>query len=396
MKEVISHLLLGSMLYAQLLLSAELPDNLQFHGFLSQGYNLSSGNNFFGSSNDNNGSFEFTEFGINSSWLSTSNLQLSGQLLFRQAGETDNGSLRVDYALIDYTFLSDEANRWGVRLGRIKNPSGFYNETRDVAFTRPTVLLPQSIYLDRTRSLVLSSDGVYLYGERRTDYGDLNFQAGVYYPQAIDRELEPVVFTTKLPGHFDSAHSYIGRLLYDWDGGRFRAAVTYLKANLDYHSSYSAFDVPSGSIRIEPWIFSLQYNAENWGLTAEYSTRDIYVSGMGGPTTTTNEQAYYLQGSYRFSPHWEAVLRYDVFYNNVDDKNGEEFAAFDPLGRPAYTRFAKDWTVGLNWNINSQFSVRTEYHKVHGTAWLTPLDNPDISEVKERWNLFLIMASYRF
>ena len=30
----------------------------------------------------------------------------------------------------------------GIRLGRMKTPLGFYNDTLDVPFTRPSILLP--------------------------------------------------------------------------------------------------------------------------------------------------------------------------------------------------------------------------------------------------------------
>ena len=46
----------------------------------------------------------------------------SGRLLFLNAGE-GTGKLNLDYGLADYTLISDDANRWGMRLGRVKNPN---------------------------------------------------------------------------------------------------------------------------------------------------------------------------------------------------------------------------------------------------------------------------------
>jgi hypothetical protein len=237
----------------------ELPTGFQVHGFLSQGYNWTSKNNFYGNSDDA-GSFEFTELGINASWQPLTDLRMAGQLVLRQAGETEDSSPRIDYSLIDYTLLSDLTNRWGVRLGRIKNPSGLYNETRDVIFTRPSILLPQSIYFDPIRSLVLSSDGMFLYGERLTNHGDFFFQAGAGYPRAVDREIEPFVFGQRLAsGEFESQMSYISRLLYEWQGGRIRAALTYIQADWEYDEDSPITIVGSGSLQFKPWIFSLQY-----------------------------------------------------------------------------------------------------------------------------------------
>jgi hypothetical protein len=373
----------------------DLSSTFQVHGFLSQGYNWTSKNNFFGNSDDA-GSFEFTELGVNASWQPLTGLQTAGQVVLRKAGETEDGSPRIDYGLIDYTLLSDMTNRWGVRLGRIKNPSGLYNETRDVVFTRPSILLPQSIYFDPIRSLVLSSDGLFLYGERRTGYGDFFLQAGLGYPQAVDRELEPFLFGRRLAeGEFESQISYIGRLLYEWNGGQVRAAATYVQANLEYDTDLAAMS--SGSMTVEPWILSLQYNAERWSLTAEYSQRKIQLKDFFVfSDVSITQEAYYLQGSYRFSERWEGLLRYDAYFFDKKDRDGEQFALTDPLGRPAHSRFAKDWTVGLRWSVTPNFSVWAEYHRVDGTGWLPPLDNKDPGDTDRYWDLISIMASYRF
>lgn len=372
-----------------------LSTTFQIHGFLSQGYNWTSKNNFYGNSDDA-GSFEFTELGVNASWQPLTGLQMAGQVVLRRAGETQDGSPRLDYGLIDYTFLSNMTNRWGVRVGRIKNPSGLYNETRDVIFTRPSILLPQSIYFDPIRSLVLSSDGMFFYGEHLTGYGNFFFEAGAGYPQAVDRELEPFVFGQRLAeGEFEGQISYISRLLYEWNAGQVRAAVTYLQANLEYDTDLAAMS--SASMKVEPWIVSLQYNAERWSLTAEYSQRKLQLKDfMVFPDTSLTQEAYYLQGSYRFSERWEGLLRYDAYFFDKNDRDGKQFALFDPLRRPAHSRFAKDWTIGLRWSVTPNFSVWAEYHRVDGTGWLPPLDNVNPSNTERYWDLISIMASYRF
>ena len=42
-------------------------DSFQVHGFLSQALVITDDNNFFGPSSEDNGSFEFTEIGLNAS-----------------------------------------------------------------------------------------------------------------------------------------------------------------------------------------------------------------------------------------------------------------------------------------------------------------------------------------
>ncbi|HEY6044421.1 MAG TPA: hypothetical protein VIU43_05945, partial [Nitrosospira sp.] len=158
-------LLWGCAAYGQKLpIPQDLPQNLQIHGFASQSWLKSSDNNVFGKSSSDSGSFDFREIGLNASMRPLNNLQFSVQGISRWAGKGSQGNIRLDYGFIDYTFLSRETGQLGIRLGRMKNPLGFYNDTRDVPFTRPTILLPQSIYFDRTRKLALAADGMHMYG----------------------------------------------------------------------------------------------------------------------------------------------------------------------------------------------------------------------------------------
>ncbi len=42
---------------------------------------------------------------------------------------------------------------------------------------------------------------------------------------------------------------------------------------------------------------------------------------------------------------------------------------------PAHSRFAKDITVGLRWNVTPSIMLRAEYHYINGTGWISPFDN---------------------
>ena len=59
----------------------EVLDGFQFHGFASQSYLLTSDNNLFGDS-DEEGSLDFTEAGLNVSWVPLPALQIAAQGLF--------------------------------------------------------------------------------------------------------------------------------------------------------------------------------------------------------------------------------------------------------------------------------------------------------------------------
>ncbi len=160
-------------------------DGLQIHGFLSQGYIRTSSNRVFGHS-EGDGSLDFIEAGVNASWTPLPQLQLAAQGLFRRAGAGHEHDFELDFGLIDYALLSTADRQLGFRLGRIKNPLGLYNDTRDVAFTRPSILLPESIYLDSLREQFVSSDGALVYGELRSRWGDFSLEVGpVFFDQTI-------------------------------------------------------------------------------------------------------------------------------------------------------------------------------------------------------------------
>ncbi len=367
----------------------------QIHGFLTQSFITTDTNNFFGKTSDSR-HFDFTEIGINASYRPRNKLLFSGQLLSRRAGETDGGKVRIDYALIDYTVTDTVATRWGLRAGRMLNPLGLYNETRDVAFARPSIFLPQSIYFDRVRDLAISSDGLYLYGERRFQGNELLWQIGVGYPRVGNEEIERSVLLRLMPGQFDASESFLGRLLLEIDGGRYLIGISGAHALLDYTAGASD-PLRSGHVSFAPVILSAQYNGEYLELTGEYAQRGFTYEGFGPALADNNfvGESAYLQSVYRFRPHWDLLLRYDVLYTDQTDRSGKDFAATHP-GIPAYSRFARDLTVGTGWQVSPSLLLRGEFHHVIGTAWLTGADNPDPSRTNRRWDMFALLVSYRF
>jgi hypothetical protein len=161
------------------------------HGFFSLTLVNTSDNNFFGQSDDQI-SNEYSEVGANASWRLTPDLQLSAQLLSHRAGGTDDGDVRLDYGLLDWTMTSSEEGRSGVRVGRIKTAYGLYNKTRDVPFTRPSIILPQSIYFDRTRNLTVSADGVELSTSSATTRMVRSLPASLYGQPQTDTDAATV------------------------------------------------------------------------------------------------------------------------------------------------------------------------------------------------------------
>ena len=367
---------------------------LQLHGFLTQGIVLTSDNNFSGKSDDGP-SFDFREVGINASWRPNPDVLVSGQLLSHRVGELDKGNVRLDYAIADWTALSGEWGRGGIRLGRVKHPFGLHNETRDVAFTRPSILLPQSIYFEQARNLEMSSDGAAFYLERYTGLGSFYATYGLGYGQVGDKSVEAAFIGRDFPGSFESNLLQLLNLLWEGDGGRYRLGFTSVWGSMDYDADTGS-PMASGKVGFHPVILSAQYNWEQWSLTAEHFLEYIQYQDFGPlkPDGSVVAKSFYVQGTYRPVPRWETFLRYDVFYGNEDDKSGKAFHA--ATGLPGFMSYSKDWTFGVRYDVTPRFMLRAELHRIEGTGWLSSLENPDPFRLDKRWDMLMLLGSFRF
>lgn len=368
-----------------------LPDYLQIHGFLTQGAFHSSDNNVYGQSDDGI-SPGLTEIGANISYQPFNNLRFAAQGLYRRAGDVDQNNVRLDYGLVDLTLLEYGSGKIGVRGGRIKTPFGLYNETRDVAFTHPTILLPQGIYFDRSRSLMLSSDGGAFYAEQRTGFGDFAFKFNVGIPSNELDEIKNVVLAThNARGDFETKPAIAAQLTYEFNEGEYILAVSYVDMEFDYFPAFGE-KLRQSTTRLRPLLFSAQYNGEKFNLTAEYEYR-WNKFGNFAPEGQFVSESWYVEGSYRILPQLQATVRYDALSMNKDDPGGDAAVA---LKFPRHVAFAKDWVFGLRWDITSSWMLRGEYHRVHGTAWLSQLDNPDPFKTVQDWDLYGLQLSFKF
>ena len=373
-------------------------DTVQIHGFASQAFTYTTGNNFQGNTSDG-GDFNLTEIGLNGSVRPTGNLHFAAQLLYRRAGADDNGSVRVDYGLMDWS-RSLEQGRVGVRLGRVKNPIGLYNETRDVAFTRPSILLPQSIYFDLVRNLELASDGGQLYLEHAVGPGELTLQAGGGKAQ-LDNTVRTVFLGPVAVGEAGSStqgeldgNILVARALYELDGGRLRLGLSSAWLNMDYKPTPNEVFPGDGDVNLQFWVLSAQYNAEKWSLTSEAVWEPVHYDGFEDGFTDYNVTGGYLQGSYRFHPDWEGYARFDASFTDSKSLSGNRLSKASGLA--PHNFYTKDYSAGLRWDIRKNLMLRTEYHRIRGTNWITVKDNIPITDTQKDWSLFSIQASFRF
>lgn len=388
------------LLFPQLSSARSWQEITQFHGFLSQGYTWTSSNNFFGHSET--GSPNFTELGANLRVAASPWLSLTAQGLYRHAGKVEN-QVQLDFALADLTVLTKKDYVLHLRGGRAKNPFGLYNETRDVSFTRPSILLPQGIYFDRSRSLFLSSDGGQVFLESYANWGNLSLTVNFGIPRNQNNEIEASIFGFNAPGQLQANRlMYLGQLRYEYNAGRLILAISYADAALEYNAGrhdpvllLTESPFKTGVLHSRPLVFSAQYNGERFSLTGEYMIQfnraDNFSAGFDRDLSS---ESWYIQSQYRVHDQLQAVARYDVFFLDRTDRDGNKLG-LEPF-RPRHAAFAKDWMVGLRWNITPNWMISAEYHGINGTAWLPFQDNPDPNKNRKEWSMVLGLIAFRF
>lgn len=367
----------------------------QVHGFAAQGLVQSEGNDFYGDST--NGSLSYYEAGINGSLNLGHGFLVAAQGVIRDAGRTDTGKPRLDYALVDFEAVQGPRYSAGIRAGRVKNPYGLYNDTRDVVFTRPGILLPQSIYFDGQglRSLFFSSDGGQLYGNFTAGDHELGLVASAAVDRDLDREdrIQLVGNDDAVPSDVRLSDLGFVRLRDDWSGGKVTLAASYAHGTLSVHAT------PTFPLEAEAtfnlYLLSARYNAASFSFTAEYGQRrgKTRSNFMVPPSQKTISDGGYVQADWRLSPQWTVYGRLDSTFNNIHDRKGHDFEDAGLGNRD--TQFAHDLTAGVNWRSAQHWGVWLEGHVIHGLATVPALDNEGGAD-DNHWSLWTIMAAYHF
>lgn len=358
---------------------------LSIRGFASAGYIASTGNNYYGKTL-HGGALDYYEVGANAFHELNANVSLAGQVMSRKAGSTDNGAVRVDYGFVDIHTTSED--RLGVRIGRVKNPMGFYNEARDVLSTRPSILLPQSIYNEGigVRELLFSSDGVQFYGDHSWDASqNTAVQVNWVASRRAGRQTERN-FAALAPG-LDKLEMHLGNALFaqavhQIDEGRQRYGLTYIRFPSTIALGYQgrAYDF---SAKTQLFLMSAQYNSERWSLTGEarYTKSKTQFEAPLRAQTQGHSHGAYLQLDYRLDPGWTTFVRRDVSSRSTEQGSNSAGVGHDTV-------------LGMSWQPDQAWRINVEYHQMRGQGMVPPGDN--VSGRADKTRLLAVMAGYQF
>lgn len=375
--------------------SPALAAEYQVHGYAAQGFVYTDDNNFFGESSE--GSTDYYEAGLNASFQATPSLLFAAQAAIRDAGISDDGSLRLDYALAEYRFVSTVDGSAGVRAGKVKNALGFFNETRDVIFTRPGILMP-GVYADNQnqRSLIFTGPGAEVFGAQVRGRHELSFSGTVNVAHGVRKNDQRLLINLSgIPFDLDIDDAWSARVMDSIDGGRLQFALSHFHGRFKLGTAETIG--LAGTFGVGITILSARFNAEKFTLTSEYSRvtnhNRLDAGGMVLLQQSITADSAYVQADYRFNKNWSAFARADASFTDIHDRSGRQFAQDNPGADPA-SRYTKDLVAGVSFRYGEHWGFWGEYHWIDGTSSLQMLENP--GPVKDRWSMLMLMAGFKF
>lgn len=378
----------------------ETPDALQVHGFVSQGFIKSTRNNYLGPSARPQGSFDFTEVGINFTKPLGDKLRIGLQVFARDLGPLGNYTPQLDWYYVDYRLFD-----WlGVRAGKTKLPWGLYNEANDVDSGRVPVLLPQSLYPVANRESLFAQTGAELYGDVPLGAaGSLEYRlyGGTIFLNTADA-------SDALKG-FEVPYEGGGRLMWrpPLDGLQLGSSAQLVRFDFDYAPTAAERDqydssgllpadfngVISAYLDAKLWVASVEYQREGLLLAAEYGrTYARYSTGLRMPTVKIVNEGGYLMASYQVASWFTPGVYYSAFFPDIHD--GAQPGV--PLrGRAAYQH---DVAATLRYDLTPNWLVKLEGHFMHGTAGLSSTlnDNRPLASLTKDWGVFLLKTTGYF
>lgn len=368
--------------------------DLQVHGFLSQGVINSEDSDFV--NDDKNTSFELTEVGINASYQISPTLRAAGQLVYINGGNRYAEGARLDYLLVDWSAYQTDHWQANLLFGRFKNYNWLYSSTRDVPHTRPSIVLPQSVYFDGFRDIAVGGDGVALLLKYNDEtLGEFEFDISLGTSNISSKQTE-IILSEFAQGDMNHDYDIQGSVYWQPLDTQWRLGLAVLDSDFSYDSAdIDAFQ--DADITLQRFIVNGLYEAENWEFSFEAFQERFVFDGFYSPNFHQDNlgQGAYIQTRYQLNEDIKLLARAERFFADKNDKNGKKRQ--EQTGAPSYFGFQHDFVLGLTYNLSEHAQIQFEHHWYEGTARLTPvvLPNGEINDSKN-WQTWAIQFMYWF
>lgn len=336
--------------------------NLQVHGYTTQGFLYTTNNNIL-TTDSSDGSPAWTEAVLNIGTQPAAKLHVSVQGRYFLLGNFGN-TITLDYAMADFK-VND---RFGVRFGKVKTPSGLLNELQDIDPSYMWSLLPQSIYPISSRNSLLSHFGGTVYGNLNLGekLGKLEYRGwgGVRSIGSEDgyflseRELaivfpngmNYVIFGTTLRWRTPLPGLMIGASI--GAGSRSTSAVN------DTIPGYGTFNgTATVTDGMQPQYFA-RFEKQKLLVAGEFGRQPaiaaLQMPGLFAENDRIDYRGWYGMASYKLTDKLSIGI-----YNS-------QF--FDHQAALGSARYQKDWAVSSRYDFNEFLYAKAEQHFLDGTA----------------------------
>jgi len=368
-----------------------------FHAFVSQGFMLSSKNNYL--TRSRRGSFEFTEVGLNLTKSISDDISVGMQLFMRDLGPIGNYKPQFDWFYLDYHFRD-----WlGLRAGRTKLPFGLYNDQSDIDSARVPVLLPQSVYPTTSRDFLLAQTGFELYGyEPLPALGALDYRAygGTIFIDSTNLNT-PGTTVTNIDVPYVAGTRVLWHAPAPIDGLTAGGSLQVLRLDLDLllgADEVAALkqagvvpptfgDTLKYKLPVFLWVGSLEYAAHDLLLAAEYSRwrYDLMFRPKLVTDSIFTSTRWYVMGSYHVAPWFSPGAYYAVTNTGLK-------------GPDTRDKYQQDFAVTTRYDLTSNWLLKLEGHYMRGTAALSPALNSNVplGELARDWTVFMVKTTAFF
>lgn len=349
-------------------LAEKWSENISTSGFIAAGaLHISPGDSEAKSTFDS-----IVEGGLNVSVTLPKNFEVNSQVLYREFGSLSDYSemeeFNLDYLTLDWRFSLNDSSEQDISVGRIKSNGGIYSNTRDIPFTRPSILLAQSVYSENFRSIYSHIDGIGFSSTLFTDSGNYTIEMG-YGRNDLDDNYVSSFLLTSYSNSISSDSLYFIDLRYR--NNNWMLVSTYHNVDAKFSGSISgdrfgftnvSFNIKE-DVDLENILFGVQYLNRDFEFTAEWirqkaTTPPIKIfNQFSSGNLTYKLDGYYLQGRYFISPEFFVMARYE----HLDPK-----VTFTPIMadiiNPNALVNSENIGMSFTWLINENWQIAADYH----------------------------------
>ena len=375
--------------------------DVQIHGFIGQGYVLTSDNGYYDPATSDGGSLDFREIGLNVVCRPEERLRLGIQIMSQDMGRVYNNELAIDWANAVYTLPVQDWEA-DLKVGRIRTGHGLYNDFRDLDLSRTSVFLPESVYFNSWRRFYIALDGV---GTelRSPDTTIGSFKLGaVYGTQQVPADDPVLEVYGETVGSSDLESQWGVQL--SWmpiEGLTIKQSLLMME---DWTIDFAPDDptvegalLSDDSPTYEEWITSLEYIRGRFTLASEFTYwTNAGVSTYTGATSDATETddwkqsgcGGYLSAGWEFTPAWKAQLMVQAHNLRYSGTYPE-----------AYADSEQTRAIGAAacWSITPHWLLKAELQRIKGLYFLRAADQPTPGEYEsEYWTMFALKTSFDF